>query len=350
MPPKSRARPDAARQKAFVEGLAQSIVAAERAALAGEGRAILRRLNRHEYENALRDLLGVPWAQIANRLPEDGEAHRFNKSGEALDVSYLTMARFMDSANYAMRLAMATGLERPAKTTRKLYARDEPSLRNWWPRENGTLPDRLSFPVLDSRAQPDVRAGRARRPARRRASAKRSARCRASSATRAATAGTAGGRRSRPATSCGSPATRSGSPAAAWRDGSSKARGPRRRRSITRCCGTARTWTKSIPAGATSRSASTRPAAARPARSARSISRRSRRSARSKSSCWPARSFAPTARGCSARGSTAPTSSTSIRWRPRTACRATPSSGSRSKARSMTTRSAGRATGCCSTS
>ena len=116
-----------------------------------------------------------------------------------------------------------------------------------------------------------------RRPARRRASARRSARCRASSATRAATAGTAGGRRSRPATSCGSPATRSGSPAAAWRGGSTRARGPRRRRCITRSCGTARTWTRSTPAGATSRSASTRRAAARPARSAPSISRRSRR-------------------------------------------------------------------------
>jgi hypothetical protein len=161
MPPRSRPRPVAAAQKAFVEGLAESIVAAERAALAGEGRATLRRLNRHEYENALRDLLGVPWAQVVNRLPEDGEAYRFNKSGEALDVSYLTMERFLDSANHALRLATATGLERPVKTTRKLYARDEPSLRNWWPRENGTLPDRLSFPVLDSRAQPDVRAGRA---------------------------------------------------------------------------------------------------------------------------------------------------------------------------------------------
>jgi Protein of unknown function (DUF1592)/Protein of unknown function (DUF1588)/Protein of unknown function (DUF1585)/Protein of unknown function (DUF1587)/Protein of unknown function (DUF1595)/Planctomycete cytochrome C len=161
MPPLTRLRPDAARRAAFIDGLAQAIVAAEHAALAGEGRAVQRRLNRHEYENALRDLLGVPWAQVANRLPEDGEAYRFNKSGEALDVSYLTMARFMDSANYALRLAMVTGLERPAKTTRRLYARDEFSLRNWWPRENGTLPDRLSFPVLDAHAQPDVRAGRA---------------------------------------------------------------------------------------------------------------------------------------------------------------------------------------------
>ena len=161
MPPRNRPRPDATRQSAFVEGLARSIVDAERAALAGEGRAIQRRLNRHEYENALRDLLGVPWAQIADRLPEDGEAHHFNKSGEALDVSYLQIARFMEAADYAMRLAMGAHLDRPGKTTRRLYARDERSLRNWWPRENGTLPDRLSFPVLDAHAQPDVRAGRA---------------------------------------------------------------------------------------------------------------------------------------------------------------------------------------------
>lgn len=159
MPP--RKKPDAASQKTFTDGLAKSIADAERAALAGEGRATLRRLNRHEYENALRDLLGVPWAKVADRLPEDGEAHRFNKSGEALDVSYLTMERFVESADHALRLAMATGLERPAKVTRKLYSRDEFSLRNWQPRENGTLPDRLSFPVLDSKAQPDVRAGRA---------------------------------------------------------------------------------------------------------------------------------------------------------------------------------------------
>src|SRR5579864_6440000 len=68
------------------------------------------------------------------------------------------MARFMDSAEYAMRQAMARHLVRPAKTTRRLYARAEPGLRRWWPRANGTLPDRLSFPVLISHAQPDDRA------------------------------------------------------------------------------------------------------------------------------------------------------------------------------------------------
>ena len=208
MPPKAEERPDPARQKEFVEGLARSIASAEQSALAGEGRSVQRRLNRYEYENALRDLLGVPWAQIASRLPEDGEAYHFNKSAEALDVSYLQLARFMDSADYAMRQAMARHLAHPAKATRRLYARDEPSLRNWVSRENGTLPDRLSFPVLDW--SPSLTcAGRA--PAtspETRVAARRSAGCRASSATQAATAGTAGGRRSRHATSCGSPGTR----------------------------------------------------------------------------------------------------------------------------------------------
>ncbi len=161
MPPKGEDRPDAERQRAFIGGLARSLADAERADLAAEGRSTQRRLNRQEYENALRDLLGVPWAQVAGRLPEDGEAHHFNKSAEALDVSYLQISRFMDSADYAMRQAMSRHLNRPAKAIRRLYARDEPSLRSWIPRENGTLPDRLSFPVLDSHAQPDVRAGRA---------------------------------------------------------------------------------------------------------------------------------------------------------------------------------------------
>src|SRR4029078_8267960 len=105
------------------------VVPGEGAELAGGARAIRRRLNRHEYENALRDLLGVPWAQVASRLPEDGEAYHFNQSREALAAAYVQIARFMDSADHAMRLAMAAGLERPAKTTRKLHSRDERSLR-----------------------------------------------------------------------------------------------------------------------------------------------------------------------------------------------------------------------------
>jgi hypothetical protein len=162
MPPLKKPRPDPVELASFVRSMAATLTTSEQAILAKNGRAMQRRLNRYEYENTLRDLFQVPWVQIRNRLPEDGEAHRYNKLGEALDVSHVQMARYMSVADYTMRQAMSVQLERPPTTTNRYYARNEPSLTgNFRPRENGTLPDRHSFPVLDSRAQPDVRMGRA---------------------------------------------------------------------------------------------------------------------------------------------------------------------------------------------
>lgn len=162
MPPKKREkRPTQAEVAAFTQTVATPLANFEKDITAREGRAMQRRLNRYEYENALRDLLNVPWAQVRDKLPHDGEAHRFNKSGEALDVSFVQMERYLTAADYAMRQAMSAAFERPKPETRRIYARDAIGPRFYMPRENGTLPDRLVFPVLDSHAQPDVRAGRA---------------------------------------------------------------------------------------------------------------------------------------------------------------------------------------------
>lgn len=162
MPPSDWPRPDADELAAFVDSLARALTQAEQARSVAGGRAALRRLNRYEYENSIRDLLHVPWVEIKDRLPEDGVAWRFNKSSRALDISHVHMSRYMSSADYAMREAMRAVLDRPATTTVRYYARDEGSLvGSFRPRENSTLPDRHSFPVLDARAQPDVRWGRA---------------------------------------------------------------------------------------------------------------------------------------------------------------------------------------------
>lgn len=161
MPPKKREkRPTPADLATFTHTVSSSLTAAEKELTAREGRAIQRRLNGYEYENALRDLLNVPWAQVKDKLPLDGEAYRFNKSGEALDVSFVQMERYLTAADYAMRQAMSAAFERPEKSVRRIYARDAIGQPRYQPRENGTLPDRLMFPVLDSHAQPDVRAGR----------------------------------------------------------------------------------------------------------------------------------------------------------------------------------------------
>ncbi|MDX2151898.1 MAG: DUF1592 domain-containing protein [Bryobacteraceae bacterium] len=160
MPPPPLPRPPAQISRQFLSGLKTALTSHEQTAAAQRGRAGLRRLNAYEYENAVRDLLGVPWAQIRPKLPQDGEAWRYNKIGSALDISHVQLARYMSTADYALREAMSAKLVRPPASTTRIYARQEPSLRNFRPREGNTRTDRLNFPVLDSRAQPDVRAGR----------------------------------------------------------------------------------------------------------------------------------------------------------------------------------------------
>ena len=161
MPPPPISRPAAGPLGKFVKDLAGALTAHEQTVSAKSGRAGLRRLNSYEYENTIRDLINVPWVQIKSKLPQDGEAYRFNKTGGALDVSHVQLARYMSSADFALREAMASQLAQSASTTKRFYAREEPSLvRNFRPREGNTRTDRTNFPVLDSHAQPDVRAGR----------------------------------------------------------------------------------------------------------------------------------------------------------------------------------------------
>src|SRR5205823_13944839 len=162
MPPKKKARPDSAVAEGFIKALASSLAEAEAARAAKEGRATQRRLNRYEYENALRDLLHAPWLQIKNSLPEDGEAYRFNKVGDALDVSHVQMARYLGAANYALRQAMAPEATRPETKVTRYYARDQRSYTGPMTfTVFNTAPERATFPVLGFQGQPDVRAGKA---------------------------------------------------------------------------------------------------------------------------------------------------------------------------------------------
>ena len=160
MPPKKKARPDAAALQTFLESIGPPMIAVDRKREANEGRSTWRRLNRFEYENALRDLLGAPWLQIRDMLPEDGEAFRFNKVGDALDVSHVQMARYLNAADYALRQTMATHAAQPETKITRYYARDQRSYTG--PMKFtvfNTAPERATFPVLGFEGQPDVRRG-----------------------------------------------------------------------------------------------------------------------------------------------------------------------------------------------
>jgi hypothetical protein len=140
----------------FLQSLSRSLNAADAAAVKNEGRSTWRRMNRYEYENTLRDLLGVPWLQIKEMLPEDGEAYRFNKVGDALDISHVQMARYLAAAEYALHEVINANTAPPAKTQR-YYAREQGgflgALRF---SEFNRSPERATFPLLGNAADIDV--------------------------------------------------------------------------------------------------------------------------------------------------------------------------------------------------
>jgi len=139
----------------FLAAVAAPITAFEKTRAANLGRSVLRRLNRYEYENTVRDLLGAPWLQLRDGLPEDGIAHRFNKSGEALDISHVQMARYLDTAEQALRDVLAAQAARPK--VNRYYARDQRRMLNrmrYSPFNNH--PERAMIPILGFEAQPDV--------------------------------------------------------------------------------------------------------------------------------------------------------------------------------------------------
>ena len=103
MPPKGRPRPPEKEVRAFVESIGGRIA---------QGRAVVRRLNRVEYENTIRDLLGID-IELQELLPPDGMANGFDTSGEALHTSSFLLERYLEAADKALAVAIANGPRPP---------------------------------------------------------------------------------------------------------------------------------------------------------------------------------------------------------------------------------------------
>lgn len=115
MPPHSKPQPDEAQRKAFVEWLDSG-----RAAYLGvhpdPGRTAVRRLNRFEYANAVRDLLGVD-ADVVRDLPIDNSGFGFDNIADVLSVSPTLMERYVAVAGKVARQATGQTAYRPFVTT-----------------------------------------------------------------------------------------------------------------------------------------------------------------------------------------------------------------------------------------
>ncbi len=113
MPPKKKARPDAAESKAVLASLSTDLINAERARLDMANRTGVRRLTRAEYENTVRDLFDMPGIALQGGLPVDGMAHGFDKNCDALDISHVNLSKYVEAAEHALDLAIATQPQAP---------------------------------------------------------------------------------------------------------------------------------------------------------------------------------------------------------------------------------------------
>ena len=163
MPPKKKPRPDAAQQAAYLGDLSGLLVRQDAVQIVAQGRAVERRMNRFEYENAVRDLLQAPWLDLKEILPEDTEAFRFNKTGQALDVSHVQLQRYLTAAEEGLKSAFVSSIEKPDASPKRYYARQQGSYTGKMKfSEFNTSPERATFPTLGFAGQPDVRRGDAK--------------------------------------------------------------------------------------------------------------------------------------------------------------------------------------------
>ncbi len=106
MPPAERPRPDRAEATEVLRWVAERTRAAARS-------SGLRRLNRIEFENTLRDLFDLPALDVQNLLPPDVSSQGFDKEADALGISHVQIAGYLAAAEEALdqasEIALAAG-------------------------------------------------------------------------------------------------------------------------------------------------------------------------------------------------------------------------------------------------
>ncbi len=120
MPPDDAPRPDSKRTAEFLAWATAQLRGVEQAARAAGGRTPMRRLNRDEYADTVRDLLKLDErivGPLVEDLPADGTAEGFDRLGAALFFDQTQIERSLD---VAAKIAARTLVDAPPKAKTQL--------------------------------------------------------------------------------------------------------------------------------------------------------------------------------------------------------------------------------------
>src|SRR5262245_51435158 len=122
MPPKAKPRPAQKDIESLSHWITRGVETAD-VKRRTDSRVVLRRLNRVEYENTVRDLLGVQ-IDLKEMLPQDTSAHGFDNVGEALHTSSFLMERYLEAADAALNVAIVDRPQ-PPLVKKRISLKDE---------------------------------------------------------------------------------------------------------------------------------------------------------------------------------------------------------------------------------
>jgi hypothetical protein len=106
MPPKGLPQPTAAERALLTTWIDAKLSKAD-CTIKDPGRVTLRRLNRAEYNNTIRDLLGVDF-HPADEFPNDDVGYGFDNIGDVLSISPLLMEKYLAAAEKIVAMAIVT--------------------------------------------------------------------------------------------------------------------------------------------------------------------------------------------------------------------------------------------------
>ncbi len=149
MPPPKKSKLSDDQRQAFLQGLERSILQAETEDETKLGTANVRRMNRVEYENTLRDLLHLPLLRVKEMLPEDGLQHGYSKIPSALELSHVQIQKYMEAADVALRQAIVDLPRKPERQKWHLPAVDQYTGR-------AALAIHAAAPIRDGKLAPEL--------------------------------------------------------------------------------------------------------------------------------------------------------------------------------------------------
>ncbi len=115
MPPDDKPQPSAEEKQRFLASVAGVFAKAD-SGKPDPGRLTVRRLNRNEYNNTIRDLLHIEF-RPADDFPSDDVGHGFDNIADVLTVSPVLMERYLDAADKIAAQAIPLSATKPPKRT-----------------------------------------------------------------------------------------------------------------------------------------------------------------------------------------------------------------------------------------